>query len=72
VKKDNSNIRICVEDSGVGFTHPHKGLPKDGKKGYGLFSIGERLDYLGGYFEITSRDGHGTRAILIAPLKGQR
>jgi PAS domain S-box-containing protein len=69
VKKDNSNIRICVEDGGVGFTHPHKGLSKDGKKGYGLFSIGERLDYLGGYFEITSRDGSGTRAILIAPLK---
>ncbi len=72
VKKDNSNIRICVEDDGVGFAHSHKGLSKDGKKGYGLFSIGERLDYLGGYFEITSRDGRGTRAILIAPLKGQR
>ena len=69
VKKDNSNIRICVEDGGVGFTHPHKGLSKDGKKGYGLFSIEERLDYLGGYFEITSRDGRGTQARLTAPLK---
>jgi len=69
VKKDNSNIRICVEDGGVGFTHPHKGLSKVGKKSYGLFSIEERLDYLGGYFEITSRDGRGTQARLTAPLK---
>jgi signal transduction histidine kinase len=44
-------------------------LSKDGKKGYGLFSIGERLDYLGGYFGIESQPDRGTKAILIAPLK---
>ena len=40
IKKDNSNIRICVEDGGVGFTHSPKDMFKDGKTGFGLFSIG--------------------------------
>lgn len=37
--------------------------------GYGLFSIRERLHYLGGSFDIESKLGHGTRVALTAPLK---
>jgi signal transduction histidine kinase len=38
----------------------------------GLFSIEERLDHLGGQFEIESKPSHGTRATLVAPLKSKK
>ena len=68
IKKDNSNIRICCEDGGVGFTYSHKGLSKEEKEGFGLFSIKERLDHLGGHLEIESQPNRGTQVILVAPL----
>jgi PAS domain S-box-containing protein len=71
VKKDNTNIRICCEDDGVGFTHSHKSSSKDGKKGFGLFSIKERLDYLGGHLEIESQPNRGTHITLVAPLSSK-
>ncbi len=70
VKKDNTNIRICVEDNGVGFIPSSKHSSKN--KGFGLFSIKERLDQFGGHLEIKSRDGRGTQASLTAPLKNKR
>jgi signal transduction histidine kinase len=69
IEKDIAHIKICVEDNGVGFTPSSKHSSKE--KGFGLFSIKERLDYLGGELEIGSQPGRGTRATLIAPLKGQ-
>jgi PAS domain S-box-containing protein len=71
IQKDNGHIRICVEDDGVGFTPALKQVAKDESKGFGLFSIKERLDHLGGNMEIVSKAGLGTQATLIVPLKGK-
>ena len=68
IKKDNSNIRICVEDNGVGFTHPNKSSSDDKIEGFGLFRISERLDQLGGQVEIESQPNRGTQVTLVAPL----
>jgi PAS domain S-box-containing protein len=68
VKKDNSNIRICCEDGGVGFTYSQQGMSSDRKEGFGLFSIMERLDYFGGHLEIESQPDRGTHITLVAPL----
>jgi PAS domain S-box-containing protein len=68
IKKDNSNIRICVEDDGIGFTYSNRELSKDGKKGFGLFSIKERLDHFGGHLEIESQPNRGTHITLVIPL----
>jgi signal transduction histidine kinase len=38
---------------------------------FGLFSIRERLEELGGRFEIESKPGAGCKATMTAPLKGQ-
>jgi signal transduction histidine kinase len=38
----------------------------------GLFSIEERLDHLGEHFEIESKPGCGTRAIMVALLKDEK
>ena len=68
--KDNSHIRINVEDDGVGFdfteAEAHVGS-SDG--GFGLFSIRERMKYLGGCLECESGEGRGTSISLRAPLK---
>jgi len=62
------HIRICVEDEGVGFDPLNENSPLHNGRGFGLFNIEERLDHLGGQFKIESRPGHGTKAIILAPL----
>jgi PAS domain S-box-containing protein len=72
VERNNNKVRISVEDDGVGFTASRRYSSKNVGKRFGLFSIEERLAQLGGNFKIVSRRGHGTRASLIVPLKGQK
>jgi PAS domain S-box-containing protein len=61
-------LRIIVEDRGIGFD-PAKLTDdaKDGRVGWGLFSIRERLMLLGGRFDIESAPGRGATFLLIAP-----
>ena len=68
-QRDGGNIRVTVEDDGVGFVLPSTGSQWGRMKGFGLFSIRERLDHVGGRLEIKSEPGHGTRIALVAPLK---
>ena len=69
MRRDGSDMRITVEDDGVGFYAVPIGSRWSRSEGFGLFSIRERLDYLGGHLEVESESGHGTRATLVAPLK---
>jgi signal transduction histidine kinase len=64
--KRGSFLVIAVEDSGVGFS------PGRNELGYGLFSISERMNHLGGRVEIESAPGEGTRVVLIAPIGSKR
>jgi len=66
IGRDNSNVRIEVVDDGIGFV-PFPQLNK--MVGFGLFSIRERLNYLGGSIEIKSSPDQGTNVTLIAPIK---
>jgi signal transduction histidine kinase len=63
--RDGQWLRIVVADQGAGFDAAH---PRRNGGGFGLFSIRERLELLGGRFEIDSAPGHGARMILTAPL----
>jgi len=69
LKRNNNRVRISVEDDGVGFNTAKRYSSKSTSKGFGLFSIEERLNQLGGRFTIVSKPHHGTRAILIAPFR---
>jgi signal transduction histidine kinase len=69
IKRDTINIRVCVEDDGTGFIPSEIIFSKSKRTVFGLFSIKERLDQLGGNLEIDSQPGRGTRATLVAPLK---
>ncbi|MFH1550729.1 MAG: PAS domain-containing protein [Planctomycetota bacterium] len=69
IQSDGSNIRIAVDDDGVGFDTAETASRAGRTGGFGLFSVRERLRHLGGRFDIESRPGCGTRATLLAPLK---
>ncbi len=65
-RRVRGNIRVTVEDDGVGFAASESWDYRKG--GFGLFSIRERLDQVGGRVDIRSRPGRGTCVTLIAPL----
>jgi PAS domain S-box-containing protein len=65
---DNEGMRITVSDNGTGFDPGELKRAGEIGGGFGLFSIRERLDLLGGRMEIDSAPGCGSRFILTAPL----
>lgn len=66
-QQDTDELKLSVIDDGVGFDVAAADGPAAVGK-YGLFSIRERLEALGGRFEIESQPGRGTRATLVVPL----
>ena len=69
IRKDDTRVRISVEDDGVGFDARHVGPLLNENGGFGLFSIRERLNHLGGHLQIESEPGAGARMTLVAPLR---
>jgi signal transduction histidine kinase len=61
-------IRVDVEDDGVGFDVSQAGSHDYKTGGFGLFSIRERLGHIGGYLNVESKPGVGTRITLVAPI----
>jgi len=68
-QKDENNIRISIEDDGIGFDLADISYKIMESGTFGLFSVRERLILIGGYFEINSVPGQGTQITLIAPLE---
>lgn len=60
--REGSFMKVAVEDEGAGFD------PSQSTTGYGLLSIRERLNHLGGSIQIESTFGEGTRVCLAAPI----
>ena len=54
---------MSVEDRGAGFDH------ESNTPGFGLFSIRERLNHLGGALQIDSKPGEGTRITVITHMR---
>ena len=68
IRKDNSNVRVCVKDDGVGFPYPNEEFSNVKNGGMGLFRIKERLESLNGQIEIETQPNHGTHITLLVPL----
>lgn len=62
-------LRVEVRDRGMGFDVPTKAGGGNAVN-FGLFSIRERMQALGGSFELESAAEKGTRATLVLPLVG--
>ena len=62
-------IELTVSDRGAGFDPELAMAQRATAGGFGISSIRERLDLLGGRLEIHSRHGEGSRFTLLAPRK---
>jgi PAS domain S-box-containing protein len=68
IQREGSHIRIMVEDDGIGF-HTPEANPLAEVKGFGLFSIRERLRHLGGSLQIQSGPCRGALITLLVPIE---
>lgn len=69
VERNGWTVRVTVEDQGVGLD---AAAPRPAQKTpghFGLFSLQERLAYIGGKISIESGPGRGTRVMLVAPIE---
>ncbi len=65
----DNGVEVDVHDDGRGFEVAALDLRTGGRDGYGLFSVRERLSFIGGSLKIDSSPGQGTRAHLFAPYQ---
>jgi signal transduction histidine kinase/ActR/RegA family two-component response regulator len=63
---DEHRIQLVVEDRGAGFD-PDSVIGAR-QESFGLFSLRERIQFLGGQLQIVSRQGEGTRVTVELPL----
>ncbi len=68
ITRKGHQVVVTIEDNGIGFV-PERVVVSRESGGFGLFSIRERLDQLGGTMTIRSSPGQGCQCILRAPLK---
>jgi len=69
VDLDADQMIVEVTDDGKGFNYESLGESCIKGSGFGLFSIRERLEYMGGEFSVDSERGAGTRIVLRVPAK---
>jgi len=61
-------LRVEIEDDGVGFDTAGVAAPAPSGRGLGLMGIRERLELMGGRAEIESSPGCGTRVVLVLSI----
>jgi len=71
VKRNNDKVEVAIEDNGIGLDTDQLYSSKSINKGFGLFSIQERMHHRGGSFSIESNTDKGTKATLSVPLKNE-
>lgn len=67
VRHRGAELELEVTDSGVGFEPPHGATARLASRSFGLLSVQERIEGLGGRFVIDSEPGGGTRVLLSVP-----
>jgi len=68
ISRDQDHIVIKVADDGVGFRQSKTDSYLQENGGFGLFSIRERFESIGGTMAIESKPGKGCCVVLSAPL----
>jgi signal transduction histidine kinase len=63
VEVDGANLRLSIQDDGIGGAHAGKGS--------GLAGLTDRVEALGGQIEIASHTGNGTSLLVEIPLAAQ-
>jgi signal transduction histidine kinase len=65
---DGGELRLVVADEGAGFVPAEQKVESDAT-GFGLFSLRERLELLGGRLHVEAVPGRGTRVSIVAPSR---
>ncbi|PEN08697.1 hypothetical protein CRI93_02765 [Longimonas halophila] len=65
VTADDDSVRITVSDEGAGFNPAEH--TEETEEGQGLFSIRERLEMIGGWYNVEAEPGAGTRITIGVP-----
>jgi signal transduction histidine kinase len=63
VKTDNDTIRLVIEDDGIGF-EPASSAKRFEQQGWGVLTMTERAEAVGGHCRIESQPGQGTRVVI--------
>ena len=72
LRRSVGEVRVTVSDAGAGFDSERQMAGTPEPRGFGLFSIAERLSLLGGRMEVLSIPGRGTDVSLIVPIRSKR
>jgi two-component system, NarL family, sensor histidine kinase DegS len=67
---DRRTLEMIVADDGQGF-EPEAVSADAARKSFGLASMHERAETLGGDLRVESRPGGGTRVVVLIPFKGR-
>jgi signal transduction histidine kinase len=63
VEADNGTVRLVIADDGIGF-EPGSSAKRFGQQGWGVLTMTERAEGVGGHCRIESQPGQGTRVIV--------
>ena len=69
VEHEESLLRVIVQDDGAGFDPEAVFGLRNSAGGFGLFSVRERMNDLGGSLDIVSEAGRGCTATLTLPVE---
>ncbi|HSB78836.1 MAG TPA: PAS domain S-box protein, partial [Candidatus Methylomirabilis sp.] len=69
IAREAGQLRLSVSDAGGGFYPPDLRVEGGTGGGFGLFSIRQRVELLGGRMDIDSGYGRGSRFTLWVPLR---
>jgi CheY-like chemotaxis protein len=61
-------LQLTISDQGIGFDPNVMSKAGESGRGFGLFSVRERLELFGGTIEIQSSPGQGSRIFLTVPM----
>jgi signal transduction histidine kinase len=71
IERTEDEVRVNVRDDGIGFDPTDVDRTRYESGGFGLFSIRERLEPMGGKMNLTSELGQGTQVTLVGPLTSE-
>jgi len=69
IRKGDGRMSFSVEDDGTGFNVAQAVASVQSEKGLGLTIMKERVQMLGGTFDLWSEEGKGTRVTFSVPLE---
>jgi PAS domain S-box-containing protein len=68
IRREGDNLVIDVTDDGAGFDSQQLATSREKPRSFGLFSIRERIECIGGSLHIDSRPDRGTKVTLTVPV----